>query len=260
PPLNLPPAPPGAVRHRPLLDLFPPVPTAGEQRPAPFLRPTSRQQPAAVAVDLSSAPATPTLAVPATRPYEAFYGLREHPFGPSTDPRFYFPSAEHERVAGALVAAVHARQAATLLTGEPGMGKTTLCRAVVRRLDRRTVSSLVLERVASADDLLKQMLVDFGVVARHELAAAGAIPHESLVATLRSFVDSLTPLRAVAVVVLDDAHNQPTEVLDLLGRLIDRAGEAPAALQAVLVGLPSIAARLGDEPRLRALSAATATR
>ncbi|HXI28889.1 MAG TPA: AAA family ATPase, partial [Vicinamibacterales bacterium] len=117
-------------------------------------------------MDLPSAPSPPTPAVPAARPYEAFYGLREHPFGPSTDPRFYFPSAEHERAADAIVAAVHARQAATLLTGEPAVGKTTLCRAVVRRLDRRTVSSLVLEPVASADDLLKQMLVDFGVVAR----------------------------------------------------------------------------------------------
>jgi type II secretory pathway predicted ATPase ExeA len=253
-PIGAPAPPPG---RRPLLDLFPPVfPDGRPPGPMPgtavgprLTAETPRRRPA---------PDATVAAAPPPAIYETFYGLRERPFGVSTDPKYFFAGLEPERVARTLLTAIRGREAATLLTGELGIGKTTVCRAALRQLDRHTVSSLVAGPAASVDDLLKTMLVDFGVVARDEIAAA-AVSRESLVATLRSFVDSLAPLRAGAVVVVDEAQQQPVEVLEELGRLVAR-GEAAASLQVVLVGPPPLAARLADRPQLRALNEAIGVR
>jgi type II secretory pathway predicted ATPase ExeA len=253
-PIGAPELPPG---RRPLLDLFPPVTRDGGP-PGPMPGTAVGPRLTAETPRRRPAPDATVAAPPPPATYETFYGLRERPFGVSTDPKYFFAGLEPERVARTLLTAIRGREAATLLTGELGIGKTTVCRAALRQLDRHTVSSLVAGPAASVDDLLKTMLVDFGVVARDEISAA-AVSRESLVATLRSFVDSLAPLRAGAVVVVDEAQQQPVEVLEELGRLIARR-EAAASLQVVLVGPPPLAARLADRPQLRALNEAIGAR
>ena len=83
-----------------------------------------------------------------------------------------------------------------VLTGEMGIGKTTLCRSLVERVGRRTVTSLITDPAASFDDLLKVVLADFGVVARVE-ATGGALAatREELVAAVGDFAASLAPLK-----------------------------------------------------------------
>ena len=56
-----------------------------------------------------------------------------------------------------------------MLTGEPGTGKTTLCRSVLEALDRKTFCTLVPDPFVSRDDLLKMLLLDFGVMSVEDL-------------------------------------------------------------------------------------------
>ena len=96
--------------------------------------------------------------------YEPFYGLREKPFSLSADPRFLFRSSAHGPAFDELQAGIRRREGLIVLTGEIGTGKTTLCRSVLQHLDRRTFAAFVADPFVSREDLLKTLLVDFGVI------------------------------------------------------------------------------------------------
>ncbi len=247
------PSPAEPRARRPLLDLF----------PSSSLEPDRPPMELGTAVGPQLPPPRPRAAPELDAPspldgltYETFYGLREKPFSLSTDPKFQYQSAAHERASQEILAAIRKRGGPALLLGPLGMGKTTLCRGLVHEIDRRTVTSLVLEPVQSLDDLLQTMLVDFGVIARADLAGAQA-SREQLIATLNSFLESLVPIQASAVVFIDEAQNVP---VTLLGDLAVLMG-SPAArlLQVVLMGQPALTALLkhGD---LRGLNASVARR
>ena len=101
--------------------------------------------------------------------YEPFYGLREKPFSLSADPRFLFRSPPHAPAFDALLAGIRRREGLIVLTGEIGTGKTTLCRSVLQHLDRRTFAAFVPDPFVSREDLLKTLLVDFGVISIGDL-------------------------------------------------------------------------------------------
>jgi general secretion pathway protein A len=134
------------------------------------------------------------------------------------------------------------------------MGKTTLCRTVAQGIDRRTVTSLVLDPVESLDDLLKTMLVDFGVMAREDLAAAAHPTRAQLTSTLDTFLESLVRLKASAVVFIDEAQHVPVDLLADLAATLAPGTPGAGVLRLVLVGQPSLTKRL-KHPDLRGLHA-----
>src|SRR5471032_3043718 len=170
-PLPLPPIVRDPTSRRPLLDLFPPLPQARTAPPGLIADAGMATGP-----DIRSGPARRIVPPPPPPPapvepqtYETFYGLQERPFGLAADPKFLYHSAAHDEVAQQLLTAIRQHDGLALVTGELGMGKTMLCRAVTDELDRRTLVSVLFEPVTSIDDLLKTVLVDFGVMSRDDL-------------------------------------------------------------------------------------------
>jgi len=243
---------PGA--RRPLLDLFPPVPLAHERPPGPIVG-------TATGPRISRGPAkrSPQPAALDRPTYETFYGLNEKPFGLSTDPKFLYHSTSHDQVAQELLTAIRRHDGLVLVTGELGVGKTTLCRVIVEELDRRTLTSVVLDPPTSIDDLLQTVLVDFGVISREDLARAPqAATRGTLTATLKSFLESLNSLQASAVVIIDEAQHLPVDVLQQIPTIAE-AGDQSRTLQVVLVGQPTLTAML-KRSELRLLNEEVAVR
>jgi type II secretory pathway predicted ATPase ExeA len=177
--------------------------------------------------------------------YEPFYGLREKPFSLSPDPRFLYRSPAHGPAFDELHAGIRRREGLIVLTGEIGTGKTTLCRAVLRQLDRRTFSSFVSDPFVSREDLLKALLVDFGVISIGDLTRgrfAGASRSE-LSYPLYEFLDSLVPLQAFAVVVIDEAQNLSLPLLEEI-RILSELERREKLVQVVLVGQPELRSSL----------------
>ena len=137
------------------------------------------------------------------RTYETFYGLREKPFSLSSDQRFLYHSASHDRVVQTLLDAIQRGDAAMIVTGAIGVGKTMLGRALMDQLDRRTPVSWVGDPSASSEQLLETMA-----------------------------------LQTPAVLIVDDAHDLPVDVLDRIGELGDVDGDS--RVQMVLLGQPGL--------------------
>lgn len=219
---DIPPSPESSFRERPLLALFPPA-AAAEPRTSTRVQP----QPS-----------------PA-RDHERAYGLSEAPFTQHIDLRFLYVSAEHERVMQELLAAVRRRDGLVTLTGSAGTGKTLLSRAVVDRLDRRTLTSVVTDPVQTIEGLLSIVLANFGVISSGALwRAMEPGRREKLDAALHDFLHSLAPLEAVALLWIDDVERFPDEILQELVALV--GGHVKARrLQLVLSGGDSLEQVLG---------------
>ena len=131
--------------------------------------------------------------------YEPFFGLREAPFGLAPDTRFLFASASHSSALAQVGYALERREPLVVITGEIGTGKTLLCRTVLQQLRRKTFLSVINDPLLERDDLLKQLLEDFGVISKDRTKLTEASRHD-LVRTLHEFLRSLAPIQAHAVV------------------------------------------------------------
>ena len=203
-PISSTPAPspqPGA--HRPLLDLFPLLPDARD-------RSTAEPAPAA-----------------------------EPAFSLSTDPKFLYHSAAHDRTAQALLTSIGKRDGVAVITGPFGIGKTSLCQAVIEELDRHTLTCFLVDPFLAVDDLLETLLIDFGVLSRDDLTRGSHPSTHELRVTLTSFLESLASLKASAVVLIDDAQNLPAPVLEEL-RTLAEIGGGRRLLHVVLIGDPGL--------------------
>jgi len=177
--------------------------------------------------------------------YEPFYGLGEKPFSLSTDPRFLYKSASHTPVFDDMRAGIRRREGLVVLTGEIGVGKTTLCRSVLAALDRKMFAAFVPDPFVSREDLLKILLVEFGVVSVDDLVRGrlqGASRAE-LSYPLYEFLRSLEPLDAFAVLLVDEAQNLSTSLLEEVRILADLEGRRKL-LQVVLIGQPELSSAL----------------
>jgi general secretion pathway protein A len=135
--------------------------------------------------------------------------------------------------------------------GPAGIGKTLLCCAVLDRLDRRTVTSVVSNPRLSVEDLLKTMLVDFGVISGDKLtrgALATTRLHE-LMTAIQDFLMSLASLGASAVVFIDQAHELSADALEQICSIL-AISDQRRLIQFVLVGRPALETVLG-RPQLR---------
>jgi type II secretory pathway predicted ATPase ExeA len=166
--------------------------------------------------------------------YEPFYGLREKPFSLTSDARFFYQSRSHAPAFDDLLNAIRRRESLNVLTGDIGTGKTTLCRAVLESLDRKTFSAFVPDPFASREDLLKILLIDFGVVSIDDVTSGRlrAASRTELSYLLYEFLGTLAPLQAFAVVIIDEAQNLSVPLLEETRILSDADGQ----LQVVLVG------------------------
>ncbi len=170
--------------------------------------------------------------------YEDYYGFTEKPFSLTPDPKYLFKSASHASAFELLQYAVRRREGFVVITGDIGTGKTTLCRALLEQIDRRTFTALVLNPFLSEEDLLRLILQEFGVVSREEMKRGrlAGVSKQELIETLNEFLLSLQAIGAQALLIIDEAQNLPLQVLEQIRILSNLETAKEKLLQIVLVG------------------------
>jgi general secretion pathway protein A len=183
--------------------------------------------------------------------YERFFGLREAPFSLAPNPKFLFESAAHKAALDQVAYALRRREPLVVITGEVGTGKTLLCRTVMQRIERKTFMSVINDPLLARDDLLRQLLEDFGVISKDRSTPAQPSRHD-LIRTLQGFLASLVPLHAHAVVMIDEAQHLQPDVLEQIRLLSNIDDERGTMLQIILVGQTDLEPLL-SRPEMRQL-------
>ena len=159
------------------------------------------------------------------------------PFGLSPDQRFIYRSDAYIWAFEQITTAVQQREGVMLVVGEPGTGKTLLCRTLLSRLSGRHPISVIVDPCVRIEELLLQMLQDFGVV---QGARLGRVSRHDLVAALHRFLASLIPLNTTAILVIDEAQHLDPAVLEQLRLLSNCESDRAKLLQIVLIGTPAL--------------------
>jgi type II secretory pathway predicted ATPase ExeA len=171
--------------------------------------------------------------------YETHFGLSGRPFAIAPDPDFYFASTTHQRALAYLQYAALEGSSLVVVTGAIGVGKTMLVQTLQRRLDPRSiaVAQLIGPRLG-ADDLPRALLAAFGI----------ATAHDEPQAALQRHLAALGADARRALLIVDDAHELPSDALHCLLRLAMPRTAASRALQIALVGQPALRRLLRQEP------------
>jgi type II secretory pathway predicted ATPase ExeA len=185
--------------------------------------------------------------------YEAHFGLKQRPFRTTPDGTAYYPATSHEAALTRLLQAVYDDEGLTLLTGEPGTGKTLLCHRLLERIGPDVTSAfLTNSHFPNQAGLLQALLYDLG------LPYAG-LPEQDLRLAATDFLLKQFGEGRRTLLLVDEAQNLRVEHLEelrLLGNLEARHGKA---LQVVLAAQPAILQTLRLPP-LRGLRQRLAVR
>ena len=180
--------------------------------------------------------------------YESYYGLAEPPFSLTPTVRFAFRSRSYATALDDVRRAFDRREGFIVITGEVGTGKSMLCRAAMQETGPQTFISLILDPQVTAEELLAQVLSDFGVLDRDARSPRRIVPPaplHQLIVVLQRFLTSLVPLGGRAVVIIDEAQHLHPALLEQLRLWSNLDGDGPPLLQIVLSGQPELDELLG---------------
>jgi general secretion pathway protein A len=161
--------------------------------------------------------------------YEGFFGFREKPFNLTPDPRFLYLSAKHSEAFAHLDFGLKQRGGFVVVTGEVGIGKTTLCRYFLDGLDDNTLSAFILYPALSAGELLRSINDDLGVT-------DGGRRSKELIDALHRFLLRAREAGKNIVVVIDEAQNLRPGVLEQIRLISNLETSTEKLIQIVLIG------------------------
>ncbi|MEP6491571.1 MAG: AAA family ATPase [bacterium] len=167
--------------------------------------------------------------------YEQFFGLTDRPFSLTPDPRFVFYSQQYREAEGQLLYAIGNREGIMLVTGQPGTGKTTLCRDLIDKLDReKAQSALIFNPFLNGGEMLAALLTEFGV----SVPASGT--RKDLLDRLNQFLLAQLALGRSCVAIFDEAQHLSPEFLEQIRVLSNLETDQEKLIQIVLVGQPEL--------------------
>ena len=197
----------------------------------------------------------------AAQTYEDYYALSQSPFSLAPDPNFLYLSESHDDAIRQLLDAARRNEGVIVLTGDVGTGKTTIARALLTRLDKTSFASLVLNPFLSVDEMLREILLDFGVVSRDDVRSGRAVSasRHDLTSTLHDFLLSLHPIGAHGVLIIDEAQHLAADVLEQIRVISTVETNTTGLLQVILIGQPPLLEALAQD-HLRQLDSRVSVR
>jgi general secretion pathway protein A len=166
--------------------------------------------------------------------YQRFFGLRENPFNVNPDPRYLFLTQQIQEALAGLTYGIQNRKGFILLTGEVGTGKTTLLNRLLGWLrGQRVATAYIFNSRLEVNDLFDLMLAEF------------EIPCESreksqIVLRLNQWLLERYRAGETAVLIVDEAQNLSSEVLEEIRLLTNLETSTEKLLQIVLTGQPEL--------------------
>jgi general secretion pathway protein A len=175
--------------------------------------------------------------------YETYYNCRSEPFSLSPDPRFLYLSPSHREALAQLQYLVELRKGFAVLTGEVGLGKTTLLRTLLEHLGSQVRSGYIFNPPRSVAELYAAIGDELNV----NLDGLA-----SPVITLNRLLTEIFRRGETVALIFDEAQRLPIEVLEEIRLLSNLESSDSKLLQVILAGQPELDTLL-ETPQLRAL-------
>ena len=174
--------------------------------------------------------------------YLDFYGLREYPFNVTSDPSFLYLSHSHREAFDHIIFGIEHKKGFIGITGEIGAGKTTLCRALLNKINPNVKTALIFNPTLPETQLLEAIVRDFGIKPKSKNKV-------SLLKELNTFLLQQLEEGNNAVLIIDEAQNLRPPTLEAIRMLSNLETEKEKLLQIVLVGQPQLRDKL-DAPNM----------
>lgn len=170
--------------------------------------------------------------------YLSHYGLAREPFHITPDPDFLYLSPSHREAFATVVYGVEKRKGFVALTGEVGVGKTTVLRAYLKRVENSPVRPIY---IFNPDLTFEQLLV---VLLRALDEEPGDASEAAMIERIHwRLIEAYKRDENVALII-DEAQNMPVETLEKLRMLSNLETTADKLIQIVLVGQPELERKL----------------
>jgi len=169
-----------------------------------------------------------------------FYGFQHTPFTKSIAAKDLYPSRSHREAQGRLHFAL-SNCTPALLTGDVGTGKSAAIRAFAQSLDRNVYAVVYLPNPhLSVAALYREILL--------ALQVEPAYGFMRLPPQLRATLHDLARKGRYILLVVDEAHLLPSELLDQLRFLLNDEMDSASLITLVLLGQPGLAQKLRFAP------------
>jgi general secretion pathway protein A len=170
--------------------------------------------------------------------YERFFQLARTPFSMVPDPGLVHLTSQHADAISGLAFGVMDRKGYLMLTGEPGLGKTTaLCALQELLVESNVQASVIFHPTLSGPEFLEMLMMNFGL---EQIPASKALRLKML----QAFLVRSDNKGTVSALIVDEAHKLSPELLEEIRLLGNFEASDHKLLQIVLVGQNELQERL----------------
>ncbi|MDT8281799.1 MAG: AAA family ATPase, partial [Gammaproteobacteria bacterium] len=167
--------------------------------------------------------------------YNQYFGFKEAPFSIAPDPHYLYMTAQHREALAHLVYGLNSEGACILLTGEVGTGKTTICRCLLEQVPAQAKVALLLNPKVSEIELLETICDEL------------KISYPDKVNSLKTYTDKIYEFliesnrsNEKTVLIIDEAQNLSSPVLEQLRLLTNLETNQRKLLQIIILGQPEL--------------------
>lgn len=177
--------------------------------------------------------------------HESYWGLNEPPFSLTPDPRFLYMSRQHEDAIMMLHYGITRNKGAAMLSGDIGLGKTTVSRKLLDLLDPvRFKVVLIVNPILTPVQMIQELLSQLGV----ETASRN---RQVLVTDLHRALVSFYERGQQVILMIDEAHLiRSAQTLEELRLLLNCQMNDQFLISLVLLGQNELRPKIAKVPAL----------
>lgn len=182
--------------------------------------------------------------------YFSILDLDREPFSTTPDPDFFFESGQHLSTLQQLELGIRLKRGLSIVVGEIGTGKSTLCRRLIRRLasDSNIETHLVLDPLFSSESEFLSTLSEMLITESQPTTQSDWQRKDILKSTLLQKADIE---KKIVVLLIDEGQKITPSCMEILREFLNFETNASKLLQIVLFAQEEIRERLQEMPNFR---------
>jgi len=174
-----------------------------------------------------------------TTGYYSLLGFDKEPFSTSPDPEFFYHTRQHDMALTNILIELRLRRGLTVIFGDIGTGKTTLCRKLLHELNKRgdMIFHMILDPTFSGEDqFLSSLVRNFNIDLPGDASLKSRDILELRDAIERFLIQKTLEEKRTIILVVDEAQKLDLATLETLRILLNFETNEHKLIQLVLLG------------------------